>query len=52
MSSEKPVLTLKVANVLGLSVGPLTVTGTTLSRKGERSPILKNIVFKPVTGDR
>ena len=52
LSAENPILTVKVTNVLGQSVGPVTVSGVSLSRKGEKSPLLQNIAFKAVTGDR
>lgn len=52
MSAEKPILTLKVSNVLGFAVGPLSVTATSITKQGERNSALKNVVFKPVTGDR
>jgi len=51
LSAESPILTVQVTNVLGLSVGPVTVNGISLTRKGEKSPVLQNIAFKPVTGD-
>ena len=52
LSAESPILTVKVTNVLGLPVGPVTVSGVSLTRKGETSPVLQSISFKPVTGDR
>ncbi|KAI2808529.1 proteasome regulatory particle base subunit [Blomia tropicalis] len=51
LSAENSILTIKVTNVLGLPVGPVTVTGTTLTPQGEKTSLLKDIAFKPVTGD-
>ncbi|KAH9418812.1 proteasome regulatory particle base subunit [Dermatophagoides pteronyssinus] len=51
-ATENPILTIKVTNVLGESVGPVTVTGTSLSmNKDKNNAIMKNISFKPVAGD-
>lgn len=50
LSKENPILTLKVTNVLGESVGPVTVTAT-LTDHVNKNPLMKNIVFKPVEGD-
>jgi len=52
LSVESPTLTLQVTNVLGHSMGPVTVNGISLTRKGETNSVLQNISFKPVTGVR
>ncbi|KAH7643011.1 dolichyl-diphosphooligosaccharide-protein glycosyltransferase subunit 2-like protein [Dermatophagoides farinae] len=51
-ANDNPVLTLKITNVLGESVGPVTVTGASLSlNKDKNNAIMKNIQFKSVEGD-
>lgn len=49
LSAENPILTVKVD---GKGSSAVTVKGVSLTRKGEKTPVLENILFKAVTGDR
>lgn len=51
LSKSNTVLTVKVCNVLGESVGPVSVTGLSFTANSG-TPFAQNIVFKQVTGDR
>ena len=52
LSRENPVFTVKVTNVLGQQIGPVTVTGASLHKEGSKDIISRDIAFKPVSGDR
>lgn len=49
LSAANPILTVKVD---GKGTSAVTVKGVSLTRKGEKSPVLENVLFKAVTGDR
>ncbi|XP_076326377.1 oligosaccharide transferase delta subunit [Tachypleus tridentatus] len=51
LSTDSPVIRVRVTNVLGDSLGPLTVTADTATRLGDSAVIMSKKAFVPVQGD-